>query len=188
MSYKFFHIPAMNPELPEAEFNRFVASHRVLGIEREFVQNGASSAWVFAVEFVDGTAPPTTVGGAPGRPKVDYQAVLDPADFVVYSALRAKRKELADREAVPAYAIITNEQMAKVAELRATSLEELRRVEGLGDARITKYGRELLDAARVAMPATATRAAEGLARHEDMAGTGALAPAAPDRPERKEPL
>jgi hypothetical protein len=53
---------------------------------------------------------------ADGRPEpakhgnVDYREVLDDKDFAVFAKLRTKRKELADKDGVPAYALFTNEQ------------------------------------------------------------------------------
>jgi hypothetical protein len=43
---------------------------------------------------------------------VDYKEVLNEADFAVFSRLRDLRKVIAEKEAVPAYAIFTNEQLA----------------------------------------------------------------------------
>jgi hypothetical protein len=41
MSFKFFYVPSRNPESTEAELNSVLASHRVVTIERKFVENGA---------------------------------------------------------------------------------------------------------------------------------------------------
>jgi hypothetical protein len=43
---------------------------------------------------------------------VDYKEVMNEADFAVFSRLRDLRKVIAEKEAVPAYAIFTNEQLA----------------------------------------------------------------------------
>jgi superfamily II DNA helicase RecQ len=81
---------------------------------------------------------------------VDYKAVLSEGDFAVFSLLRDLRKTLAEAEGVPAYAIFTNEQLAKFAQSRAQSQADLQKVDGVGEAKIEKYGRRVLDAIAVA--------------------------------------
>lgn len=43
------------------------------------------------------------------------------------------------------YAIFTNEQLAKFAQARAQSQAALEKIEGIGKAKIEKYGRRVLD-------------------------------------------
>ena len=150
MSLKFFWIPARSVGDEEAALNKFLSSHRVLGIQRELVQDAASSGWAISVEVADGSSGASSAQGSGGRTKVDYQAVLDPQTFSLFAALRSKRKELADREGIPAYAIITNEQMANMAQLRPCRVDDMRRIEGFGEARIGKYGETLLSVVETA--------------------------------------
>jgi superfamily II DNA helicase RecQ len=144
MSLKFFWIPALYPEQAQAELDRFTGTHRVLGTAQEFVQQGSNSGWSIAVDYVEAASAAAFTSAASSRPKLDYQAILDPQTFAVFTALRDKRKELAERDSIPAYAIITNEQMAKLAQMRAKTLEDMKQIEGFGEIRINKYGRELL--------------------------------------------
>jgi hypothetical protein len=55
------------------------------------------------------------VGALPpgGRPKIDYKDVLKPEEFEVFSRLRDWRKSVAEKEAVPGYTVLTNEQLAQ---------------------------------------------------------------------------
>jgi superfamily II DNA helicase RecQ len=63
------------------------------------------------VEYLDG-------GGAGGLvpggklPKVDYKEVLKPEEFEVFSRLRDWRKAVAEKEGVPVYVVLSNEQLA----------------------------------------------------------------------------
>ena len=43
MRYRFFSIPAMMPDDMQDEMNRFCAAHRVISIEKQFVQDGERS-------------------------------------------------------------------------------------------------------------------------------------------------
>ena len=45
-------------------------------------------------------------------PEVDYREVLKPEEFEMFSRLREWRKALAEKEGVPVYTLLTNEQLA----------------------------------------------------------------------------
>ncbi len=49
MQYRFFWINAESPTAGETALNQFLASHRILGIEREFIAAGKHSAWSVCV-------------------------------------------------------------------------------------------------------------------------------------------
>jgi hypothetical protein len=67
------------------------------------------------------------------RNRVDYKTVLSPDEFPVFSRLREFRKELAQTEAVPVYALFTNEQLAQMVQRRCQSKSDLAQIEGPGD-------------------------------------------------------
>jgi superfamily II DNA helicase RecQ len=140
----FFWIPASFPQAAQDELNRFLGSHRVLAVDRHFIPNAESSAWSVAVDYEDGAASTATPANQ-DKGRVDYREVLDPATFALFAALRTKRKELAEQEGVPAYVIVTNEQMAQIARMRAASLDDLKQVAGIGENRLRRYGRALID-------------------------------------------
>ena len=54
---------------------------------------------------------PESKGGG-GRPRVDYKEILSADEFAVFVRLREVRKQLAATEAIPVYAVCTNEQLA----------------------------------------------------------------------------
>jgi superfamily II DNA helicase RecQ len=87
---------------------------------------------------------------------VDYREVLSAAEFQVYAHLRALRKTLADRDGVPAYALFTNDQLAAMVRQRVDSAAALGRIDGVGPARVEKYGATFLDALRAALAAPAS--------------------------------
>ena len=109
MAFRFFTVPIQNAEQAEAELNGFLRSHKVLSIDRRWVEQGSTSFWTFCVDYLEGQA--TGSGGDRGvRGKVDYKEVLSPNEFTVFAKLREVRKEIAQAEAVPVYTIFTNEQ------------------------------------------------------------------------------
>jgi superfamily II DNA helicase RecQ len=78
------------------------------------------------------------------RSRVDYKAILTPEEFTAYTQLRELRKELAQLDAVPVYALFTNEQLALMVQRRCRSKGDLEQIEGIGESKIDKYGERML--------------------------------------------
>ena len=143
MQSRFFAIPARGEESAEGALNQFLAVHRIISLDRQFVQDGQSSFWAVCVTYL-ATGDKPQVGAA--RDRTDYRAVLSEADFAIYAKLRLLRKQLADRDGVPAYAVFTNDQMAAMVQTKAATAAALREIAGVGAARADKYGAEFLAA------------------------------------------
>ncbi len=141
MKYKFFAIPARNPAAAEEDLNAFCSSHRVTFIDKHLVEDGADSFWSVCVSWLDGAASPSaSAADNRNKPAIDYKEVLNPADFSRYLVLRNFRKELAEQQNVPPYALFTNEQLANMIQQRVNSKSALQRIPGVGKSRIEKYG------------------------------------------------
>jgi superfamily II DNA helicase RecQ len=145
LQLKFFLIPMISMEAAEVELNRFLKSVRVVNIQREFVAQGDNSFWSLAVEYLgDIGRQSNEKGGAGRKSRIDYKEVLPPDMFAVYAKLREWRSEKASRDAVPVYTIFSNEQLAMIAENRITTKTALLKIDGIGDARVKKYGDEVI--------------------------------------------
>ena len=145
MQMKFFHIPVQDSEVFGNELNSFFNAHRILGVERRFVEDAANSFWAICVNYEpvgDGAAAHTAQSGK--RSKIDYKEVLSDEDFTVYARLLSLRKEIAESEGVPVYALFTNEHLAEMVARRVTSAAALRELSGVGQARVEKYGKAFL--------------------------------------------
>lgn len=157
MSLHCFFVLARQPEPAQSELNAFLAGHRVLAVQREWLTDGAQSGWAFCVEVSATLGPlPSALkvdGGGRGAraAEVDYKQVLSTADFAVFARLRTLRKALAQADGVPLYAVASNGQLAALVTQRVRSLEAMAAIEGMGPARVNKYGAALL-AALVAEP------------------------------------
>lgn len=143
MNYHFFSIAAQNPDAGQQALNSFCGQHRVLAVEKQFVTQGDNSFWSICVTTIDGTDKPNTASNK--RDRVDYREVLNEQDFAVYAELRNLRKTLAEQEGVPAYALFTNEQLADMVTRRTLTQTELASIEGIGKARLEKYGESFLN-------------------------------------------
>ena len=144
MQLKLFIVPVKNLSLPEGEMNAFLRSHRVLAVRKEFVADGENSFWTFCVEYLE-SAPAGQAPAGGKLPKVDYKEVLKPEEFEVFSRLRDWRKGVAEAEGVPVYVVFTNEQLAEMVKKKVSTKTALKEIEGVGEARIEKYGDAVLE-------------------------------------------
>lgn len=144
MKYKFFAIPARQPEAAEQALNAFCSQHRISFIEKQLINDGADSFWSICVSWLDGEAAPSLTADNRNKPSVDYKQILNEADFSVYLELRNYRKILADQQSVPPYALFTNEQLAAMVQQRVISKADLSQIPGVGKSRIDKYGDSFL--------------------------------------------
>lgn len=68
----------------------------------------------------------------------------------------------AEREGIPVYSVFTNEQLAEMIRTRVRSKEELKRIEGIGDARVAKHASALLAILPVGDPVRGGESGPGL--------------------------
>ncbi len=141
MRHRFFAIPALDPAEAEAELNRFLGSHRVLSADRHLVADGAASFWAVGVSYSERSIP----GSQARKGRIDYREVLSPEDFAVYATLRELRKQVAEQQGVPPYAIFNNAQLAEMVQKRMRSSEELGQVAGVGPSRVEAHGPRFLE-------------------------------------------
>lgn len=150
-SLHFFTIPVLDAEAAQDVLNQFLVRHRVVALEKQWLAAGIDSHWAVCVTVAAGQAPlpqalklPSSKGARVD--KVDYREILHPDDFAVFAKLRALRLSMSTLEGVPPYVLFTNEQLAEMARQRPANVEALRRIDGVGELRMGKYGAVFLAA------------------------------------------
>ncbi|GMV06625.1 MAG: hypothetical protein AMXMBFR53_29010 [Gemmatimonadota bacterium] len=90
----------------------------------------------------------TVRGGRKGGAAAHVRSTLgpgDPEEEALFNRLRTLRKELADRQGVPAYIVFSDKVLREMAARRPGTSEELLDVPGVGPAKLERYGRAFLD-------------------------------------------
>ena len=64
----------------------------------------------------------------------------------LFETLRARRRELAAEAGVPPYVVFHDSTLREIAEAKPKSLSELARVQGVGEAKLKRYGDAMLAA------------------------------------------
>ncbi|SOC13733.1 DNA helicase RecQ [Rhodobacter maris] len=90
-----------------------------------------------------------------GRAKPVAKALVADEDAPLLSALKAKRRALAEAAGLPAYMIFPDRTLIEMAETRPASLDAFARVSGVGAKKLESYGAaflEVIAGAQAAMP------------------------------------
>ncbi len=77
------------------------------------------------------------------RPEV--KMMVSEGDAPLLSALKAKRRELAEAARVPAYVIFPDRTLIEMAEKRPRSLDDMARIAGVGAKKLERYGQIFLE-------------------------------------------
>jgi ATP-dependent DNA helicase RecQ len=81
-------------------------------------------------------------GSGTTRRRALTENITDPAGW---EALRTRRKELADRQGVPPYVIFHDATLVEMLERKPQNLHELSTINGVGAAKLDKYGEAFLE-------------------------------------------
>jgi superfamily II DNA helicase RecQ len=138
--HEYFKIPVQPSQEQVQSLSTFIQSHAILTTIREFVSDGPNSFWAYDIEYGVQTSTPKPLNPTiTSKPKVDYREVLNESDFKKFSALRDLRKEIAQREGLPVYAIFTNEHLALMVQNNISTSAELSKLDGVGKSKRDKY-------------------------------------------------
>ncbi len=84
-----------------------------------------------------------TIRKATRRPAV--KAMVSEEDAPLLSALKAKRRALAEAARVPAYVIFPDRTLIEMAETRPANLDDMARISGIGAKKLERYGATFLE-------------------------------------------
>ena len=137
----FFVSPFSEPS-SHAELNNFLKSRRIINVEKRLIDGERGTGWVFLVEYSDneGAKQSYTMSA-----KVDWRDVLNPSQFAVYDLLRKKRKEIGERTKIPLYGILSNEQLALMAQNPPKKKEDFIKIKGVSEQKYKQFGEEFLE-------------------------------------------
>jgi superfamily II DNA helicase RecQ len=136
MQIQIFNFPAFTSQYEIDEMNKFLRTNRIIDVEKHFVESPDGSFWTFCVRYIEGPNHPVFER----KEKIDYKSVLDEQTFSRFIRLRDIRKEIAEKDAVPAYAVFTDAELAEIAGLSELSFKNMLSVKGIGLKKVEKYG------------------------------------------------
>ncbi|MDR2553335.1 MAG: HRDC domain-containing protein [Treponema sp.] len=138
--YRSFFISPFGEVSVTDELNSFLTSHRIVNVEKRLIDGERGTGWLFLVEFG------SDVKNQTSAQRVDYRDILTAQEYALFDTLRALRKELAEKQGLPVYAVFTNEHLAGMVKKKAASPKDLAALPGVGEARVKQYGGQFLNA------------------------------------------
>lgn len=142
MKIKHFSLRLQSEHLTQDEtrLNQFLETVEVKQTNMQVVSNGAVNYWSVIVGY---EAMPQEETKQEGLPPFDPDT-LSEAENERYQALRKWRNKLADSKGFIPYQIANNRQLGEIAQINPTQTEQLSKVKGLGQSRISDYGEGFL--------------------------------------------
>ncbi len=94
-----------------------------------------------------------SIAAAPRRPAP--RALVGEEDAGLLSALKARRRALAEAQSVPAYVVFADRTLIEMAERRPATLDDMAAISGVGAKKLERYGQAFLEVIAGAGPAPA---------------------------------
>jgi len=116
MQIQIFSVPALENSEYLQKMNAFLRGHKIIDIEKQFVNNGSESFLSFCIRYINSDVQFSS-NPQNQREKVDYKEVLNEKTFAAFSKLREIRKVIAQTDAIPAYAVFTDQELSEIAKL-----------------------------------------------------------------------
>ena len=143
MQFKLYVIPVDDNGRALDEMNVFLRSHRILEEQHELVSGKNGTSWHFCLKYLEYGDRDNS--NRTKKVKVDYRKLLDDKAFMRFSVFRELRKQIAREEAIPAYAVFLDEELAEIAKIEEMSIAKIKGIKGIGEMKIKKYGERILE-------------------------------------------
>jgi superfamily II DNA helicase RecQ len=141
--YASFYVSPFGERSVADELNTFLRSHRIVNVEKRLIDGERGTGWLFLVEYGGVEGSKSSSGGSQ---RVDYREVLNAAEYALFDKLRVLRKEIAEKQGIPVYAVFTNDQIAAMVKNPPKTTNDLLSIAGVGEARVKQYGEAFLNA------------------------------------------
>lgn len=130
MAYKTFMASVQDDGAATDALNQFLRSHRILRVTPSLIDAGRDSFWSFLVEYHEPRSAPNAPMSSKSKARVDYRDVLSAEDFSVFARLRDWRRDVSQRESIPAYTVFDNEQLATIVTSKANTRAAIAAIPG----------------------------------------------------------
>jgi len=142
MRIKFFTIPVNSAEDFEKELNVFLSTHKVVEIEKHLIQSIGQAYWCIYIGYIEQGK--NIYSGGKGDP-TDYRKMLAEKERIIYDQLCTVRREISKEEAVSAFLVATNAELAEIAKLESITVAGLKKISGFGEKKAEKYAKKIID-------------------------------------------
>jgi superfamily II DNA helicase RecQ len=139
----------------DSALNDFLREYRVVEVKPHFFIKSETPYITLIITYhmtVHDVGRAEANAGKIRDPQDSWKNLLQESDMGLFQLLREWRGKRARQEGVPPYVVLTNRQLAYVTRARPQSLSELQRIDGFGEAKMRKFGEELLAITKIEAP------------------------------------
>jgi superfamily II DNA helicase RecQ len=146
MQCKIFSVPVQSEAVPDRErkLNDFLGATNVKRVFASLANEPQGPMWS-VLFFYEGGAPATQATSASPAAMVDTSTPLTGEQVRLMVSLKKWRAEAATAEGVPLYMVAQNRWLEDIVRMPARTLDDLKKVRGLGDWRVQKYGARIVE-------------------------------------------
>lgn len=146
MKVKHFHIRLNKENLHQDEeaINSFMQTVIVKKTETQHILSAQANYWSILVFYVDIPVVDEHQEKASEKPTTFDLSTLNTEEKSRYEVLKIWRADTAIKENFPHYIIAHNSQLGAIAKLNPSTTDELLKVKGFSERKITKYGDDII--------------------------------------------
>jgi superfamily II DNA helicase RecQ len=132
--------------IDDSAVTQFLADKEVCSIRDHFFVKDGTPYLALVVRYRPRPVPlpPADAHSETRQRDESWREGLAKEDWPLFNTLRDWRAERAKADGIPPYVIANNRQLVEVVKVRPDTLAALGAVEGFGQAKLQKYGKELL--------------------------------------------
>ena len=124
----------------DSPMQAFIADKEVVDVSEHFFFHDKTPYLTLVLSYRDASSHKAPGGSR----KTDPRQELDDTEKAAYEALRSWRAVQARKEGIPPYMIAANRQLARMIKKRARTKADLTAIEGIGEAKSSRYGEAIL--------------------------------------------
>jgi ATP-dependent DNA helicase RecQ len=128
----------------DKELREFLKDKEVISIQEHFFMKNEVPFLTMVIKYFPFRQEADPQMAPQGKRDESWRETLSEVEMGVFNLLREWRSKRSREEGVPPYILFTNKQLAQLIKENPSSLSHLERVEGVGKARVEKYGRDIL--------------------------------------------
>lgn len=132
--------------LDQEALNAFMSDKEIVDVREEFFIKGNIPYLSVIIKYMGVSSETFTVKEDTKKEarKDEYSSILTEESRPLFNILRQWRNERAKKDKVPPYVLFTNKELAEISVKSPETLVSLSTVEGVGKAKIEKYGKDVL--------------------------------------------
>ena len=117
--------------------------YRVVRINKKLIEEDGRYYWAFCISYIEALIEKGAESkeGYKKKGSTDYKEVLDEPAFKRFVALKQIRKEVADANGLPYYAVFTNEELSQIARSETCTEKTLINIPGIGKKKVERWGK-----------------------------------------------